>query len=454
MLSLATRLANRLGPLHHLDSGGTEETARRPGRVLLVGPDAGGVLQDLARRVPEALLESADLEVLGLDQPMRLLQLVDEQHDVLRPELCFEEGLLDRLADQLEALRDALASHLRGLGPSALGNQLLPLAGQPLQPAHLLEESVRALVLLALGPFDRLGLRLVIAEDVPGLDFALAEPLRQIHHVLQGEIQREHPLPHFALAGFDLLGDRHLLLTGEEGDASHLLEVHAYGVGGLAGRPFGLLGLGLLLGPLRLGGLLGLFRERGILDRVDIDVHVAEHRDDLIELLGRRAFAVRVVWLTCFRVSRCNGEPPRPRPRVGRARLLLLNSLLWALHTEILGRSATRPEPIQRLGVALGYAPSSHVRGIARVRTLCPSPSAPPSGDRARTQFEGSLVAVCLSVKGNRRFRASTAPDRPPPFATSSSSLQVPGHEPPAGSGGGQSSAHVTSISGGRAGSD
>src|SRR5262249_56217160 len=126
-------------------------------------------------------------------------------------------------------------------------------------------ERVGALVLLGLRPLGRLGLGLVVAEDVARLDLPFAEPLRQRHHVLEGEIEREHTLPHLALAGLDLLGNRHLLLTREEGAAAHLLEIHANRIGRLTGRPFRLLRLGLLLGPFGLAALLCLLPPPSVL---------------------------------------------------------------------------------------------------------------------------------------------------------------------------------------------
>src|SRR5438477_243894 len=137
-------------------------------------------------------------------------------------------------------------------------------------------------------------------------------------------------LAHLALAALDLLGDRDLLLAREEGHAAHLLEVHAHRVGGLAGRALGrFLGLGLLLGPLGLDRLFRLLGQRRLLDcRVDLDVHVAEHRDDVVELLGCRAVGGDLTL-----VARLGGGRRRPRRAgPGCLRLLLFDSLLLALH--------------------------------------------------------------------------------------------------------------------------
>src|SRR5207249_12059626 len=52
LLRLAARLADRIGGLDHLRRGGAEEPARGPGGILLVGADAGSVLQDVGGGVP------------------------------------------------------------------------------------------------------------------------------------------------------------------------------------------------------------------------------------------------------------------------------------------------------------------------------------------------------------------------------------------------------------------
>src|SRR5262249_43245212 len=133
--------------------------------------------------------------------------------------------------------------------------------------------------------------RVVVAEDVARLDLAVAQALGEIEHVLHRLIEREDRLAHLALARLDLLGDRDFLFAREERDAPHLLEVHAHRVGGLAGRALGLLLFPLrrLLGrPFGLDGLLrGLLGKRRLLgDGLDVDVDLAEHRDDLVDLFA------------------------------------------------------------------------------------------------------------------------------------------------------------------------
>ena len=115
---------------------------------------------------------------------------------------------------------------------------------------------VGALVLLGLGCPRRPRLLSVVVSSSPKMCRASISPWRsrsaRLSTYWSGQIEREHGLAHLALAGLDLLGDRDLFLAREERDAAHLLEVHADRIGGLAGSPLGLLGLGLLLGPLRL----------------------------------------------------------------------------------------------------------------------------------------------------------------------------------------------------------
>ena len=149
-------------------------------------------------------------------------------------------------------------AHLRRLARlprSAI--ELLALADQPLEPADVLQERVGALVLARSGLGGLAGAR---RRGLPRRRrrcgarrsrrrFSRSARLR----TYWTPVEREHGLAHLALAGLDLLGDRDLLLAGEERDAAHLLEVHADRIGGFAGSALGLLGLRRLLGPLGLG---------------------------------------------------------------------------------------------------------------------------------------------------------------------------------------------------------
>src|SRR5262249_22964019 len=209
--------------------------------------------------------------------------------------------------------------------------ELLPFADQAAELRYLLQEGVRSLVLpgtVVTGLGSLGGRGVVVAEDVPSLDLAALQAIRKAQHVLDRQVERENRLAHLALAGLDLLRDRHLLLAGEEGNAAHLLEVHPDRVGGLARRALDFLGFGGLFRPVGLGRLLGrILGERGFLDSLDLDVHVAEHRDDLVELLGGGGFHRRVT-----RFFGCHRRLPGRRPRVPDAGLLLGSSLFHALH--------------------------------------------------------------------------------------------------------------------------
>src|SRR5581483_2042852 len=372
LLRAAPRLADRVRGLDDGRGRRTEQAARGPRGVLLVVPDAGGLLEDLRRGMPEALLEPPHRQLLVVDQPLRLLQLVDEQRDVLRADLHLEQALDHVALDRLEALLDAGAANLRRPRPVALPHEPLALAREPPELRHLPQERVGALVLLRLAGLDLLGRLLglvVVAEDVPGLDLVLAELLGGVRHVLERQVEREDALAHLPLAGLDLLGDRDLLLAREEGNPAHLLEVHADGIGGLAGAPLGLLGLGLLLRPLRLDFLLGLLGERRLVDGIHLDVHVAEHRDDLVELLGRGAVAGHLTGLTRLAGlgvrSGARGARVGARTHLGSAGLLFLGLLVHSFHAQS-PRAESDGHDSFGPGPDAGCDPSA-VSGIARV---------------------------------------------------------------------------------------
>src|SRR5262249_17373515 len=147
--------------------------------VLLLAPDASRVLQDLRRRMPEAMFELADVMLLDVDQPVRFLQLLDDVGDVLGADLGLEQDLLQTLAAYADPLLDAVAPDLRDLALGGLRDELLALPGEALQATHLLQERVGALVLFRLGALGHLlgRLGLVVAEDVTGFRLALAELL-------------------------------------------------------------------------------------------------------------------------------------------------------------------------------------------------------------------------------------------------------------------------------------
>jgi hypothetical protein len=107
-------------------------------------------------------------------------------------------------------------------------------------------------------------------------------------------VEREDGFAHLALAGLDLLGDRDLFLASEERHAAHLLEVHADRIGGLAGaRSATSSRSGASSAAHSASTPSRLLRQRRSLFRggLDVDVDVAEHRDDLIDLLGAAGIA-------------------------------------------------------------------------------------------------------------------------------------------------------------------
>ena len=222
---------------------------------------------------------------------------------------------------------------LRRARLAALGDELLALADEPASLRDLLQERRRpACPRAASVPRPPRWSRRWSASSSPKTWRASISPSRQpvaeVEHVLEREVEREDGLAHLALAGLDLLGDRDLLLAGEERDAAHLLEVHADRIGGLARRALGLLGLGRLLGPLGLGRPSRRSSASAVSStRLDLDVHVAEHRDDLVELFGAGRLD------GCFaRLVDRGGRRPGRRPRVPDAGLLLGGSFFHAPH--------------------------------------------------------------------------------------------------------------------------
>jgi hypothetical protein len=97
-------------------------------------------------------------------------------------------------------------------------------------------------------------------------------------------------------AGLDALGDRDLAFAGQQVHRAHLAQIHAHRI---VGTVRGLLGLGLgrqfrlgrdqLVLALRL--LVGLLRRAvlfrfGVLVLDDVDAHLVEHREQILDLLG------------------------------------------------------------------------------------------------------------------------------------------------------------------------
>ena len=332
LLDAAARLPDDLARLEHLGGRRVEEAARRLARVLLLGADAARVPDHLGAGVAQAILEPADGELVAVDGAVRFLQRLDQARHVLRADLGLQQRLANALLDDLEPLGDRRLASLRRARLASLGHELVLLAHEPAQLRHLLQEAIGPLVFSRTGLARLGGLaggRLVVAEDVPRLDLTVLQTIGETEHVLHRQVEREDRLAHLALAGLDLLRDGDFLLAREEGNAAHLLEVHPHRIGGLAGCALDLLGLGGLLGPgVGLGRLLRrILGEGRLLDALDLDVHVAEQRDDLVELFGAGRLD------GCFaRLVDRGGRLPGRRPRVPDAGLLLGGSFFHAPH--------------------------------------------------------------------------------------------------------------------------
>ena len=133
-------------------------------------------------------------------------------------------------------------------------------------------------------------------DDVAQEDLALVELVAPDDDGLEGERALAQPRDHGLAAGLDALGDGDLALARKQFHRAHLAEIHAHRVVGALG---GLLGLGfgrdLLLDLDQLPALafrlfvrlLALFLFLlGLLGLDHVDAHLAEHREDILDLLG------------------------------------------------------------------------------------------------------------------------------------------------------------------------
>ncbi len=173
------------------------------------------------------------------------------------------------------------------LGDLLTGRDLLALHGVAFERHDRLLERLHAALFL----FGGIDLVVFFEQHLARFDLTALELFRHGGDVVERERYGEHFVGDLQLTGFDLLGDRDLLLAREERHAAHLLEVHPNRIGSVAeGALLGLGRLGLRLGRLRLG--FSLRGEAFLLHRLDdLDVHVAEHRHHAVELFGCRAFA-------------------------------------------------------------------------------------------------------------------------------------------------------------------
>ena len=227
---------------------------------------------------------------------LRILAIDDLVADVQRAELLEHLGLtLQRLT--LEPLPRRLLGALLRLAPggrlapelAGLGDQLVPLAEQPVDHRERRDDHARQIGFLFLGE-----LFLVDVDNLLDGDVVTAQLLAQLTESLDGEVRAEDGGRDLVLAFFDALGERDLALAREERDAPHLAQVEAYRVLGAPdrarrevdrlGRPVVVVLLGLLLRlPLtNLGG-----QPAGLRRVDDLDVHRPEHHHDVVELVER-----------------------------------------------------------------------------------------------------------------------------------------------------------------------
>src|SRR3984885_15115720 len=235
-------------------------------------------------------LEHLGLE-LGLDRRERHRAL-----EIVLVELALRR--LDRLLF-LPARRPGLAAERRRGDRRRRRRDGLPLRRGPVAATVARRDRGR---ILGVGP----GIGRFEIDDVAQENLAVVELVAPDDDRLEGQRALAQARDHRLAAGLDALRDRDFALAGEQLDRAHLAQIHAHGiVGALAG--LGLLGLGrgaarnldelalalLLLGLLaRLfaAGLLGL----GLFGLDDVDAHLVEHREDVLELLGIDLFHQRV----------------------------------------------------------------------------------------------------------------------------------------------------------------
>ena len=134
-------------------------------------------------------------------------------------------------------------------------------------------------------------------DDVAEEDLSLVELVAPDDDGLEGERALAQARDHRLAAGLDALGDRDLALAGEQLHRAHLAQIHADRIVGALGRLLGL-GLGRQLGldldqlaAFALGFLFRLLAGRFLprfylLGFHHIDAHLAEHRQDVLDLLG------------------------------------------------------------------------------------------------------------------------------------------------------------------------
>ena len=184
-------------------------------RPPAVGPETDHALGalDVVEQVAQPLHQAAAAE-------LRILAIDDLVADVQRAELLEHARLtLQRLT--LEPLPRRLLGALLRLAPggrlapelAGLGDQLVPLAEQPVDHRERRDDHARQIGFLLLGE-----LFLVDVDDLLDGDVVTAKLLAQLTESLDGEVRAEDGGRDLVLAFFDALGERDLALAREERD--------------------------------------------------------------------------------------------------------------------------------------------------------------------------------------------------------------------------------------------
>ena len=252
-------------------------------RVELVLDPAQHValLADLLAEGLAVLLRLGGLE-LGLELVDLPLGLADALHGLAQP---LDQAALDRLRelDALDGLRHRhaqaaqlpLGLDVLGLALADLHELLAVLQVLVVRLRHLGGELQRLLDLV----LDLLLGDLFLVEDhhVAHGELARAQALGQPRHLLRGHGRAGDDAHDGLLAALDALGDLDLALAREQRHRPHLAQVHADGVVRLVQGA---------RGEVELGAFLALLGFPELLLRVDdLDPHLAEHGEDVVQLV-------------------------------------------------------------------------------------------------------------------------------------------------------------------------
>jgi hypothetical protein len=318
----ADLLLHALDVAEQLENRGLEANQRLAPRICGVDLDrqpalrafgAGEQLDEvLARHLRLVDADVVDLALVRAD-------LVDQAAHAVAQPLDGARGKADRHqlgADLIAHAQVVLV--LRALGfedalhlvvEAANARELLERRGPQLQEARRLRGAFLLLghlfldrLFLFLGRLGLLRIEVVLrvrveqaVDDFVDARLVLLDFLCEIEDFLDRGGAGGNRLDHVPQPLFDALGDFDLALAREELDRSHLAHVHADRIGsaaelGVDGRErgFGLLFDVLVDGRDRAG--LGADQQRFLVRRlvIDLDAHIAERRDDRLDLLGSR----------------------------------------------------------------------------------------------------------------------------------------------------------------------